>query len=146
MLLLTDGAVICQHSNSKSWGRLTRDPTGSYIHGSWDQIGDMKTARMYYASAVLADGRVIVAGGEYDGGKDAVDLLSAEIYDPVRNLWSDLRVPVNFKHIGDAPCSVLPDGRFLIGSIESPETAIFSPQLFAISNSIAADPQAVIII
>jgi Kelch motif len=129
MLLLTDGTVICQHSNSKMWGRLTPDPTGSYIHGSWDQIADMKTARMYYASAVLADGRMIVAGGEYNGGKDAVDLLSVEIYDPVRNLWSDLPVPANFQHIGDAPCSVLPDGRFLIGSIESPETAIFNPNL-----------------
>jgi len=73
MLLLTDGTVLCQQENGRQWWRLTPDRFGSYVQGSWSSVASMEKARMYYASAVLADGRVLVAGGEYNGGTDDVE-------------------------------------------------------------------------
>ena len=85
----------------------------------------MAHSRLYYASAVLADGRVFVAGGEYsDAGSDT---NTAEIYDPVINTWTVISAPPGWTEIGDAPCAVLPDGRLRLGSIENQKTAIYDP-------------------
>src|SRR6476660_6343033 len=67
-LLLTDGTVVVQATESGAWWRLTPDNTGSYINGTWSQLASMPAGYgpLYYASAVLPDGRVIVEGGEYN--------------------------------------------------------------------------------
>ncbi len=125
MLLLTDGTVMCQESGGKGWWRLTPDQHGSYVNGTWTALASMAHSRLYYASAVLADGRVFVAGGEYsDAGSDT---NTAEIYDPVINTWTAISAPPGWTNIGDAPCAVLPDGRLLLGSIGSQKTAIYDP-------------------
>jgi hypothetical protein len=126
MLLLTDGTVICNSSNSQNWWKLSPDTGGGYINGSWSQVASMKNARLYYASAVLPDGRVFVAGGEYNGGNSEVELDAAEIYDPISDRWSDMPTP-GWGHVGDAPCCVLTDGRLLLGDIASPQAAIWDP-------------------
>ena len=125
MLLLTDGSVMVQEEAGKNWWRLSPDAKGDYINGSWTPLTPMKNTREYFASAVLADGRVFVAGGEYsDGGGD---LDAAEIYDPVWDMWKSLPTPAGWTNIGDAPCCVLPDGRLLLGNIFTQETAIYDP-------------------
>jgi hypothetical protein len=82
---------------------------------------------MYYASAVLADGRVFVAGGEYNGGSDEVELDAAEIYDPVADAWMDLPTPAGWAKMGDASSCVLGDGRVLVGNLDDQRTAFFQP-------------------
>ncbi len=125
MLLLTDGTVMVQEEAGKNWWRLSPDVHGDYINGTWTPLSPMKNSREYFASAVLADGRVFVAGGEYsDGGSD---LDAAEIYDPVWDMWTSLPTPPGWTNIGDAPCCVLPDGRLLLGNIFTNETAIYDP-------------------
>lgn len=125
MLLLTDGTVMVQEAGGKNWWRLSPDTTGNYIDASLTPLAPMKHSRLYFASAVLADGRVFVAGGEYsDAGGD---LNAAEIYDPVLNAWTDLPTPAGWTNIGDAPCVVLPDGKLMLGSINTTATAIFDP-------------------
>lgn len=125
MLLLTDGTVMCQESGGRGWWRLTPDQHGSYVNGTWSALASMAHSRLYYASAVLADGRVFVAGGEYsDAGSDT---NTAEIYDPVINTWTAIAAPPGWANIGDAPCAVLPDGRLLLGSIFTQQTAIYDP-------------------
>ncbi len=126
MLLLTDGTVMCQESQTTNWWKLTPDTTGSYINGTWSQLAPMRNAPLYFASAVLADGRVFVAGGEYNFGQ-SVDLLAADIYDPVADKWTILSTPADWVYIGDAPCCVFPDGRVMIGSIIDTRTAIYDP-------------------
>ncbi len=126
MLLLTDGTVMCQNSGKPDWWKLTPDSSGDYIHGTWSKLASMTNAPLYFASAVLKDGRVFVAGGEYNNGKQ-VDLLAAEIYDPLANTWTSLPTPPGWKNIGDAPCCVLPDGKLLLGSISDTRTAIYDP-------------------
>ena len=89
-------------------------------------MADSVHAPLYYASGVLRDGRVIVAGGEYDAGA-AVWLLNVEMYDPQANTWTTLPNPPGWVRIGDAPGCVLPDGRFFLGQVAARNTAIYDP-------------------
>ena len=127
-LLLTDGSVLCQVNQQNQWRRLIPDPNGGYPQGVWVRCSDSPHAPLYYASAVLADGTVFIAGGEYDfGSQDPVDLLAAALYDPVSDIWTPLTTPWYWTKIGDAPSCVLSDGTVLVGSIESNSCAVYDP-------------------
>ena len=126
MLLLTDGTVMCQNSGTPHWWKLTPNITGSYVNGTWSALADGPNGPLYFASAVLRDGRVFVAGGEYNNGAGA-DLLAAEIYNPATNTWTALPTPAGWTNIGDASCCVFPDGRVFLGYIEGPQCAIYDP-------------------
>jgi hypothetical protein len=41
-LLLTDGRVIVQATNSSDWWTLTPDDTGSYVNGTWTQVASLQ--------------------------------------------------------------------------------------------------------
>ena len=91
---------------------------------------DSNNGRKYFASSVLADGRFIVCGGEYSdsSGSFAQDDTSAsEIYDPVANAWSTISPPQGVTNIGDSPCCMLADGRFLLGSYNSTASFLRDP-------------------
>ena len=126
MLLLTDGSVIAQGLSTNQWYHLAPDANGSYANGTWTTLANSVHAPLYYASGVLRDGRVIVAGGEYDAGA-MVWLLNVERYDPIANTWTTLPNPPGWVRIGDAPGCVLPDGRFMIGQVLTLDTAIYDP-------------------
>jgi hypothetical protein len=124
MLLLTDGTVMVQDqgptsSGSNKWWKLTPDAFGSYVNGAWTQIASMASnyGPLYFASAVLADGKVIVQGGEYNFGVLKWTNLGA-IYNPATNKWAALTHPsgTNWSRIGDAPGAVLTNGLFMIGA------------------------------
>ena len=131
MVLLTDGSVLCRGDDNtdagpRQWSRLTPSAGGTYIDGAWSGVAPSRNARRYYASAVLANGTVLVAGGEKSDGGD--DLNAAELYDPKTDMWKPLPTPSGWAVIGDAPCCVLADGRVLLGSIQSTSTAVYDPQ------------------
>src|ERR1700720_4470367 len=125
MLLLNDGSVMCQESGGLNWSRLSPDQFGNYVNGTWTALAPMHFTRLYYASAVLKDGRVFVAGGEYSNAGSETN--TAEIYNPGTDTWTTISAPPGWTHIGDAPCCVLPDGRLLLGSIGDTHTAIYDP-------------------
>ncbi len=83
VLLLSDGTVMAANAGRSAWYRLTPDSRGSYINGTWSTLAAMHDTRLYYSSAVLRDGRVFVAGGEYGSGKS-----TAEVYNPLNNTWT----------------------------------------------------------
>jgi len=126
MLLLTDGTVMCQNSGTSHWWKLTPDINGSYVNGTWSALADGPNAPLYFASAVLRDGRVFVAGGEYNNGVTA-ELLAAEIYNPVTNTWTALPTPPGWTAIGDASSCALPDGRVMLGYLFDSRCAIYDP-------------------
>jgi hypothetical protein len=105
---------------SAAWWRLTPDITGSYLNGTWTQLASMPSgyAPLYFGSAVLADGQVVVEGGEYNGGTDDETNLGA-IYNPTTNAWTSIKAPSGWTHIGDASSAVLPDGTFMLGNCGS---------------------------
>jgi hypothetical protein len=65
-LLLTDGTIVVIQQATSNWYKLTPDAFGNYATGTWSQIASLPSGYepLYFASAVLPDGRVIVEGGE----------------------------------------------------------------------------------
>ena len=113
---LTDGTVMCQADRDQDWWKLTPDITGSYVNGTWTKLASLQPGYVPedFASAVLADGRLVITGGEYNNGQFALTNLGA-VYDPVANTWTPLPAPPGWDFIGDSPALVLPDGRFVVG-------------------------------
>ncbi|HLY04549.1 MAG TPA: hypothetical protein VKR31_02265 [Rhizomicrobium sp.] len=114
--LLTDGTVLAQGYNNSDFWVLAPDNTGSYVNGTWKQVGSLQSGYSPSASAsqVLADGRVLVEGGEYNFGNFALTNLGA-VYDPVKQSWTPVQHPPKWQNIGDSPSVVLADGTFFIG-------------------------------
>jgi hypothetical protein len=113
-LLLTDGTVIVHQTSSRNWFRLTPDINGSYINGTWSQIASLPSgyAPLYFGSAVLADGNVIIEGGEYNNGTSTWTTLGA-YYDSVANAWTSVTPPSGWQYIGDATGIVLANGTYM---------------------------------
>ena len=116
-LQMTDGTVLGQGYGDSDWWKLTPDNTGSYVNGTWTQVASLPSGYSpeAFASAVLADGRLVISGGEYNFGNFTLTNLSA-IYDPAANTWTNLAPPKGWNYIGDSPSSVLPNGNFLVGN------------------------------
>ena len=145
VFLLTDGSIMMQERASafgqsvstRRWWKLTPDGSGNYANGSWSRLADSNHDRLYFASGVLADGRVIVCGGEYSdasGNFSQDDTNTCEIYDPVADSWTSIASPPStanpgsvWTQVGDSPCTVLPDGRFLLASLTTTDVAVFDP-------------------
>jgi len=153
MLLLSDGTVFVQNDptggGGSNWFRLTPDIHGSYVNGTWTVLAPMSYTRAGCASAVLTNGQVFVAGGEYGTGG-----ATAEVYDPLSNRWTPAPVPISLlnpsnhspiwgpgvnQSFGDSCSKILPDGRVLVAPVAvaySHETVIYNP----VSNSFSAGP------
>jgi hypothetical protein len=125
MLLLTDGTIMCQESGGVNWWKLTPDKSGSYVKGTWTALAPMHHTRLYYGSAVLADGQVIVTGGEYSNAGSETN--TCERYDPITDTWSDVVSPAGWNNIGDGVCTLLPDGRYITANAFDNRTAIYDP-------------------
>jgi len=135
MLLESNGTVLVhdEPDNNVTGGTnelwaLTPDADGSYIDGTWTQIASMPSAYtpLYFASAILPDGRMIVEGGEYIG-ENAVWSDQGAIYNPVTNSWTSVAPPRGWTNMGDAASEVLDDGTFLL---QQPcQTCVTNPDL-----------------
>jgi hypothetical protein len=141
-LLLTTGSAMCHEYNSNRWHRLTPDSFGSYQNGTWDTpaIAPMPNgndphsgcanctyAPLYFASAVLPDGRAVVIGGEYNSLTPVWTNIGF-IYDPVANTWSSQLGDVfGGGNVGDAQGMVLPNGNFVVTNILTTDMESLNP-------------------
>jgi hypothetical protein len=88
MTLLRDGCVLVAGGDSP--GVDTAQTRTAEIYdpstGTWSATGPMNFARSFFSATLLADGRVLVAGGrtEPNGALTA----SAEVYDPATGRWT----------------------------------------------------------
>jgi len=141
MLLLTDGTVLvhsepncltCTTTDYSSWYKLTPDSNGSYANGAWTQVASFPNgyAPLYFGSAVLPDGRVVVEGGEYNcatGSCNAVWTNQGAIYDPLKNTWAPVQPPNGWTTIGDAQSVILPNGTYMQANCCTKQQALFNP-------------------
>jgi hypothetical protein len=128
---LTDGTVLAQSgADGSHWYRLTPDIMGSYQKGTWARMANLPAGYQPYAmaSAVLADGRLIIEGGEYQPGSDMSLTNLGAIYDPIANTWTANPPPDGWNYIGDSSSLVLPDGRYLLGDKLHTRMAYFDPK------------------
>jgi hypothetical protein len=140
-LLLTDGTVMCQDdgvSGGNAWWKLTPDSSGQYSTGTWSQVSSLPSnyGPLYYASAVLPDGRLVIMGGEYNFG-NIVWTNQGAIYDPAKNVWTKLTAPASWTMIGDAESVVLPNGKFMVADPFSTATAVLNATTltFSLTNA-----------
>ncbi len=131
-LLLTDGTVLVHHEDPSDgfseWYKLTPDVNGSYVNGTWSQVASLASdyGPLWFASAVLADGRVLIEGGELNFAQ-FVWTNNGAIYDPVANTWTHMNPPSGWSSIGDAQSSVLFDKRVLVANCCTRQQAILDP-------------------
>jgi hypothetical protein len=132
-LLLTDGTVLVHDGYSlRDWYKLTPDAFGSYINGQWSQVASIPNtfdyAPLFFFSAVLPTGQVIIEGSEYNFTVTQYPDHGA-IYDPVKDSWTQVFPPdfgdtcaqdgtpgggTYWCSVGESPSGVLPDGSFLV--------------------------------
>lgn len=135
---LTDGTLMFQGNAENDWWKLTPDINGSYLNGTWSQLASLPKGYEpdAFASAVLADGRLIIEGGEYNFGAFTLTNQGA-IYDPAANTWTTVDPPSGWDYIGDSPALVLPNGNFAIGQKITKKLAMLNPKTM---TWIALDP------
>src|SRR5579859_4087847 len=130
-LLLTDGSVLVNSfffsTHVDTWYRLVPDSTGSYIHGTWSNAGNLPTGYnpLYFGSAVLPSGQVTVMGGEYNNGSAVWTTLGA-IYNPSTNKWQKLAAPTGWTTVGDAQAIILPNGHLMQANCCTKDEAILT--------------------
>ncbi len=128
-LLLTDGSVLAISGNCNAatgrWYRLVPDSTGSYVHGTWKSGGILPAGYnpLYFASAVLPSGNVIIMGGEYNACIGAETTLGA-MYSARANHWTSVPAPAGWTSVGDAASVVLPNGKFMLANCCTSDEAI----------------------
>jgi hypothetical protein len=99
--LLSNGKVLVVGGNSAVPNASFPDGAGALSSAelydpqtnTWSLAASMPTARSFHTATLLADGRVLVAGGalvaaESSTGYPGIVLASAELYDPASNTWT----------------------------------------------------------
>lgn len=143
-LLLTDGTVAFHGYCSSNWYRLAPDAFGNYANGTWSPLASMPAGYgpLDYSSAVLADGRRVVIGGEFnetDNCQTEGEVSLGAIYEPRTNVWTPLAAPPGWSQVGEAPNVVLPDGSLLIGSQETTQLAKLDPATLTWTNLLSTN-------
>jgi hypothetical protein len=124
-LLLTDGSVMMQSINDAGvFYNLTPAVDGGYVNGTWRQLSSPPVGYAPYAGsqAVLADGRVLFVGGEYNQNQYGLPFAPSgltnmsAVYDPLTDRWTMIAPPPGVAYIGDSPSVILPDGSFVFGT------------------------------
>jgi hypothetical protein len=124
-LLLTDGSVMMQSINDASiFYDLVPAADGGYVNGTWHPLSSPPAgyAPADGSQAVLADGRVLFVGGEYNQNQYSLPFAPSgltnmsAVYDPVADRWTMIAPPPGVAYIGDSPSTVMPDGSFIFGT------------------------------
>jgi hypothetical protein len=116
-ILLTDGTVLVFDECASNVYQLTPDSSGNYLTGTWSSAPSLPSgyAPLYFASAVLSNGYLVMNGGEYIDCTGTESNLGA-IYDPFNATWSSLSAPSGWSEIGDGQSVVLSNGTYMLGN------------------------------
>ncbi|HSC17696.1 MAG TPA: hypothetical protein VLC74_02175 [Rhizomicrobium sp.] len=126
-VLLTDGNVMMHDGCTSDWYKLTPNKKGSYVNGTWKKTASMPSSYkpLYFSSQVLADGRLVVEGGEYNSCQGVWTNLGA-FYDPAKDAWTAVTPPAGWSTIGDAQSVVLTNGTYMQANCCSTQSALAS--------------------
>ena len=131
----TGGLVMGTYTISYSYAGdanfLPASGTGILHVGGWVTTGSMNTARSFFAAAVLASGKVLVAGGLDSSGKS---LSSAEVYDPSTGTFT--YTANNMPNKGsNFTATLLPNGKVLLTGGGNASTQLYDPATNSFSSS-----------
>ncbi|CAF1232959.1 unnamed protein product [Rotaria sp. Silwood1] len=95
------------------WRDLSSSELYDPITGIWTKTGNMNLGRYHHTASVLANGKVLVAGGSFNDGYDHWGPLnSSELYDPATGNWTKMG-KMNLARYGHT-ASVLTNGKVLV--------------------------------
>jgi hypothetical protein len=124
--LLADGNVLI--AGGRNAGETLQSATiYDPIMGSWTDTGPMAFARQNHTASVLDDDRVIVVGGS-SAFNNSAPIMSAEVYDPATNGWTDAADLSTARLLHTA--SVLPSGKVLVTGGSSTTASLNSAEIF----------------
>ena len=112
------------HFFAVGWVTSTPLPLVAQTSGTWTPTGSLTTPRGGHTATLLANGRVLVTGGESSNG---TILASAELYNPTTGVWTITGNMANARTNHTA--TLLPNGEVLVaggigvGDPQSPCTA-----------------------
>lgn len=121
MIMLHNGKVLAAGGSGPSG-----DADGDWISSAelyepathvWTNIPPMSTPRAWATGTVLANGKVLVAGGYSDNG----DLATAELYNPSNNTWTNTG-SLNIARSLDSAV-LLPNGKVLVAGSDDWSTS-----------------------
>ncbi len=126
-ILMTNGTVMVSDYCTSNWFSLTPDQNGNYINGTWTKMGSLPSGYgpLYFASAVLADGKLIINGGEYNFC-NGDETNKGAIYDPSTNAWTAVTGPPGWSEIGDGQSAVLANGTYMLGNCCTSDQALLN--------------------
>lgn len=146
--LLTNGKVLIAGGNSilpnasypAGIGSLASAELYDPQTNSWSLAASMRDARSSHTATLLADGRVLVAGGIESSAADPGSVLaSAELYDPVANIWTAATPMPSARWIQSA--TLLSDHRvLLIGGMDRLFQNRSSTASTGLSTAVLFDP------
>jgi len=108
--VLVTGGFITDGGSSDS-GTATAEIYNPQL-GTWTLASPMSESRANHQATLLADGRVLVCGGQKWMYGEPNSLASAEIYDPVENVWTSVAA-LEVARYGHTS-TLLEDGRVLV--------------------------------
>lgn len=115
-VLLQNGMVLVAGGYTKDSSGFGYTATAEVFNPStttWSAVPSMSTPRAEFAATLLADGRVLVAGGVNSAANiSGINLDSAEIYDPGANSWTP--TPTMPTQRSDFTASRLANGNVLL--------------------------------
>jgi len=115
--VLGDGSVLVAGGLDAGAVEAGQPLAGSEVYdpvdGTWRVVGELGEARAFSAVARLADGSVLVSGGQGAGGA----LASAEVFDPASGAWRPV-APMPSARLMDTATTLL-DGRVLVAGSEA---------------------------
>lgn len=80
---------------------------------AWNITGSLQTARYGHTATLLADGRVLVVGGNYlTDGSQTIYPANAELYDPATKVWAPAGTLTHARM--DHTATLLPNGKVLV--------------------------------
>ena len=118
--LLADGRVLVAGGSPAAWGSTAHLASAEVYDpatGTFTPTGPMTGGREFQTATVLADGRVLIAGGSSGSEQDvpgdtADDIASAEVYDPATGAFTPTGPLIDGRQYQTA--TLLGDGRVLV--------------------------------
>src|SRR6185312_4738029 len=93
--------------------------------GQWTSAAPMTSLRAYHSVTLLADGRVLAAGGTTSTVMHAADVTS-EVFDPASGAWTSTAATPRFEHC----TGMLADGRVLVAGGQDWGSSLASAEIF----------------
>ncbi len=137
--LIVGGSVFGESAFGPGWFKTSTAERFDAATNSWTEAGALKVAAADRTAIRLADGRVLVVGGDVTQTADLYQpgyTAAAEIYDPASNVWS--RTASMPGPRSGARAALLPDGSVLVaggfsepaGHQSTPSCPFIGPSVF----------------